>query len=104
MEWSRPTQQGEIPTPRAGHAGVTVGENWFIVGGGDNKNGMLPSFFLFHSFHNHPCLFLLDNLLALTNLEATVAKMKKVNLLNGNTFSPLDVQLTRLTTPQNGMR
>ena len=40
MEWSRPTQQGEIPTPRAGHAGVTVGENWFIVGGGDNKSGM----------------------------------------------------------------
>ncbi|RWR76536.1 acyl-CoA-binding domain-containing protein 4-like protein isoform X2 [Cinnamomum micranthum f. kanehirae] len=40
MEWSRPTQQGEIPTPRAGHAGVTVGENWFIVGGGDNKIGV----------------------------------------------------------------
>lgn len=39
MEWSRPTQQGEIPNPRAGHAGVTVGENWFIVGGGDNKSG-----------------------------------------------------------------
>ncbi|KAJ4719425.1 acyl-CoA-binding domain-containing protein 4 [Melia azedarach] len=39
MEWSRPTQQGEIPTPRAGHAGVTIGENWFIVGGGDNKSG-----------------------------------------------------------------
>ncbi|KHG03389.1 Acyl-CoA-binding domain-containing 4 -like protein [Gossypium arboreum] len=39
MEWSRPTQQGEIPTPRAGHASVTVGENWFIVGGGDNKSG-----------------------------------------------------------------
>ncbi|KAE8675398.1 Acyl-CoA-binding domain-containing protein 4 [Hibiscus syriacus] len=39
MEWSRPTQQGEIPTPRAGHAGVTVGENWFIVGGGDNQSG-----------------------------------------------------------------
>ncbi|KDO56253.1 hypothetical protein CISIN_1g0066451mg, partial [Citrus sinensis] len=30
MEWSRPTQQGEIPTPRAGHAGVTIGENWFL--------------------------------------------------------------------------
>lgn len=43
MEWSRPTQQGEIPTPRAGHAGVTVGENWFIVGGGDNKSGMQPT-------------------------------------------------------------
>lgn len=40
MEWSRPTQQGEIPTPRAGHAGVPVGESWFIVGGGDNKSGV----------------------------------------------------------------
>ncbi|XP_057962846.1 acyl-CoA-binding domain-containing protein 4 [Malania oleifera] len=40
MEWSRPTQQGEIPSPRAGHASVTVGENWFIVGGGDNKSGV----------------------------------------------------------------
>lgn len=40
MEWSRPTQQGEVPSPRAGHAGVTVGENWFIVGGGDNKSGV----------------------------------------------------------------
>ncbi|CAO2836704.1 unnamed protein product [Amaranthus hypochondriacus] len=39
MEWSRPTQQGDIPTPRAGHAGVTIGENWFIIGGGDNKSG-----------------------------------------------------------------
>lgn len=39
MEWSRPTQLGEIPASRAGHAGVTVGENWFIVGGGDNKKG-----------------------------------------------------------------
>ncbi|KFK26496.1 hypothetical protein AALP_AA8G256900 [Arabis alpina] len=38
-EWSRHTQQGDAPTPRAGHAGVTVGENWFIVGGGDNKSG-----------------------------------------------------------------
>ncbi|PKI74049.1 hypothetical protein CRG98_005527 [Punica granatum] len=40
MEWSRPSQQGEIPTPRAGHAGVTIGDNWFIVGGGDNKSGV----------------------------------------------------------------
>ncbi|CAH8272417.1 unnamed protein product [Arabidopsis lyrata] len=39
MEWSRHTQQGEAPTPRAGHAGVTIGENWYIVGGGDNKTG-----------------------------------------------------------------
>ncbi|CAA0823222.1 Acyl-CoA-binding domain-containing protein 4 [Striga hermonthica] len=40
MEWSRPTQQGEIPSPRAGHAGVTIGDTWFIVGGGDNKSGV----------------------------------------------------------------
>ncbi|XP_068662126.1 acyl-CoA-binding domain-containing protein 4-like [Aristolochia californica] len=40
MEWTRPAQQGEIPSPRAGHAGVTIGENWFIVGGGDNKSGV----------------------------------------------------------------
>lgn len=39
MEWSRPTQQGEIPSPRAGHAGATIGESWFITGGGDNKTG-----------------------------------------------------------------
>ncbi|KAI3975257.1 hypothetical protein MKX01_033497 [Papaver californicum] len=39
MEWSRPKQQGSIPAPRAGLAGITVGENWFIVGGGDNKSG-----------------------------------------------------------------
>ncbi|XP_023635745.1 acyl-CoA-binding domain-containing protein 5 isoform X2 [Capsella rubella] len=39
MEWSRHTQQGEAPTQRAGHAGVTIGENWYIVGGGDNKTG-----------------------------------------------------------------
>lgn len=47
MEWSRHTQQGEAPTPRAGHAGVTIGENWYIVGGGDNKSGM---FLLFPAF------------------------------------------------------
>ncbi|XP_020585661.1 acyl-CoA-binding domain-containing protein 4 [Phalaenopsis equestris] len=40
MEWSRPKQQGVTPGPRAGHAGIKVGENWFVVGGGDNKNGV----------------------------------------------------------------
>ncbi|KAE8677779.1 Acyl-CoA-binding domain-containing protein 5 [Hibiscus syriacus] len=39
MEWSKPAQQGVLPTPRAGHACVTVGENWFIAGGGDNQSG-----------------------------------------------------------------
>lgn len=48
MEWSTPTQQGEIPSPRAGHAGVTVGENWFITGGGNNKSGNHLSFNILH--------------------------------------------------------
>ncbi|XP_020101737.1 acyl-CoA-binding domain-containing protein 4 [Ananas comosus] len=39
MEWSRPKQQGLVPGPRAGHAGATIGESWYIVGGGDNKTG-----------------------------------------------------------------
>ncbi|CDP21329.1 unnamed protein product, partial [Coffea canephora] len=42
-EWSRPAQKGEIPSPRAGHAGVTVGELWFIFGGGDHKRGVSQS-------------------------------------------------------------
>ncbi|CAN1219855.1 Acyl-CoA-binding domain-containing protein 4 [Linum perenne] len=39
MEWTRPSQLGDIPSPRSGHASMTVGDNWFIVGGGDNKSG-----------------------------------------------------------------
>ncbi|KAM3254956.1 hypothetical protein ACQJBY_048405 [Aegilops geniculata] len=40
MEWSRPEQQGIIPEPRAGHAGVAVGDNWVITGGGNSKKGV----------------------------------------------------------------
>lgn len=40
MEWSQPEVQGEIVAPRAGHAGVTVDDKWYIVGGGDNRSGM----------------------------------------------------------------
>ncbi|MQL86979.1 hypothetical protein Taro_019514 [Colocasia esculenta] len=39
MEWSEPQTQGDLVTPRAGHAGIAVGETWYIVGGGDNKSG-----------------------------------------------------------------
>ncbi|KAJ6842475.1 acyl-CoA-binding domain-containing protein 4-like [Iris pallida] len=46
MEWSRPKQQGMTPEPRAGHAGITVGENWFIAGGGNNKNGVSETLML----------------------------------------------------------
>lgn len=39
MEWSLPEIRGDLVTPRAGHAGIAIDENWYIVGGGDNKNG-----------------------------------------------------------------
>ncbi|KAJ4720691.1 acyl-CoA-binding domain-containing protein 4-like [Melia azedarach] len=38
-EWSQPQIQGDLVTARAGHAGITIDENWYIVGGGDNNNG-----------------------------------------------------------------
>ncbi|KQJ86451.1 acyl-CoA-binding domain-containing protein 6 [Brachypodium distachyon] len=40
MEWSRPEQHGITPEPRAGHAGITFGDNWFITGGGNSKKGV----------------------------------------------------------------
>ncbi|KAL0403611.1 UNVERIFIED_CONTAM: Acyl-CoA-binding domain-containing protein 4 [Sesamum radiatum] len=43
MEWSQPQVQGALVTPRAGHAGIAVEGNWFIVGGGDNKSGALET-------------------------------------------------------------
>ncbi|XP_057979282.1 acyl-CoA-binding domain-containing protein 4 isoform X2 [Malania oleifera] len=39
MEWSQPQLQGDLVSPRAGHAGVTIDGNWYIVGGGDNNHG-----------------------------------------------------------------
>ncbi|CAN8257176.1 unnamed protein product [Cochlearia groenlandica] len=46
MEWSQPQVQGDIVNPRAGHAGLTVDENWYIVGGGDNSTGCLETLVL----------------------------------------------------------
>ncbi|EXB39449.1 Acyl-CoA-binding domain-containing protein 4 [Morus notabilis] len=39
MEWSQPQTLGDLVASRAGHAGITINENWYIVGGGDNRNG-----------------------------------------------------------------
>ncbi|XP_062156918.1 acyl-CoA-binding domain-containing protein 4 [Alnus glutinosa] len=39
MEWSQPQFQGDLVTARAGHSGISIDENWYIVGGGDNKSG-----------------------------------------------------------------
>lgn len=44
MEWSRPKQQGVTPVPRAGHAGVTIGEYWFLTGGGNSRKGKVEIF------------------------------------------------------------
>lgn len=47
MEWSQPDIQGDLVTPRAGHAGITIDDMWYIVGGGDNKNGKKKVCFTF---------------------------------------------------------
>ncbi|KAF5729456.1 acyl-CoA-binding domain-containing protein 4 isoform X3 [Tripterygium wilfordii] len=39
MEWSQPEIPVDLVTPRAGHAGIAIDDNWYIVGGGDNKHG-----------------------------------------------------------------
>ncbi|KAH7547823.1 hypothetical protein ACOSQ2_033288 [Xanthoceras sorbifolium] len=38
-EWSQPQIQGDLVSARAGHAGIAIDGNWYIVGGGDNNNG-----------------------------------------------------------------
>ena len=47
LEWSQPQIQGSSVSPRAGHAGVSVDEKLFIVGGGDNKSGKSQMIFFF---------------------------------------------------------
>ncbi|KAI4382682.1 hypothetical protein MLD38_008618 [Melastoma candidum] len=42
-EWSQPEIRGDMVTSRAGHAGVTIGENWYLVGGGDSKHGCVET-------------------------------------------------------------
>lgn len=45
--------QGDLVSARAGHAGVAMDGNWYIVGGGDNNNGtkklLLSMDFYWHS-------------------------------------------------------
>ncbi|TYI03363.1 hypothetical protein ES332_A11G333400v1 [Gossypium tomentosum] len=73
MEWSKPAQLGELPTPRAGHAGVTIGENWFIAGGGDNKSGASKTIVLNMSSFVWSVV---------TSVEGTVPLASEVNILN----------------------
>ena len=39
LEWSQPQTLGDLVNPRAGHAGIAIDGNWYIVGGGDNRTG-----------------------------------------------------------------
>ncbi|CAM8961045.1 unnamed protein product [Rhodiola kirilowii] len=39
MEWSQPEIRGDSVSVRAGHAGICIDDNWYIVGGGDNRRG-----------------------------------------------------------------
>ncbi|KAM0036472.1 putative kelch-type beta propeller [Helianthus debilis subsp. tardiflorus] len=39
MTWSVAETIQTPPAPWVGHAGVSINEKWFLVGGGDNKNG-----------------------------------------------------------------
>ena len=31
-------EDGDRPSPRAAHASVAIGNQWFVIGGGDNEN------------------------------------------------------------------
>lgn len=46
MDWSQPETQGAVVSPRGGHASAAVNENWYIVGGGDNKSGVTETLVL----------------------------------------------------------
>ncbi|KAI7730064.1 hypothetical protein M8C21_020015 [Ambrosia artemisiifolia] len=46
LEWSQPQIQGDLVSPRAGHAGVSIDEKWFIVGGGDSRSGAVETLVL----------------------------------------------------------
>lgn len=39
---------------RAGHAGVSIDDNWYVVGGGDNKSGksLATDLTLLYFLHN----------------------------------------------------
>ncbi|ONM33482.1 Acyl-CoA-binding domain-containing protein 4 [Zea mays] len=98
MEWSRPKQQGVTPESRAGHAGVTIGEYWFITGGGNSRKGVSDTLVLNLSTYEWSVL---------TNLEARAppvseayalkASLKpsvpsqQINESDTNGFSPLSV-------------
>ncbi|NP_001346536.1 acyl-CoA-binding domain-containing protein 6 isoform X3 [Zea mays] len=82
MEWSRPKQQGVTPESRAGHAGVTIGEYWFITGGGNSRKGVSDTLVLNLSTYEWSVL---------TNLEARAPPVSEgsslvMHTINGENF------------------
>lgn len=41
MEWSKMKTKGITPSPRSGHAGILVGDKWYIAGGETRGHGNL---------------------------------------------------------------
>ncbi|KAF3790353.1 Acyl-CoA-binding domain-containing protein 4 [Nymphaea thermarum] len=97
MVWSTPTVQGTIPTPRAGHAGVTAGENWFIVGGGDNKNGITETVVLNMNTFTWSVLTTVDRHSPLAS-EVHVLKPRQTSSLPSEMDAPTKDSITPLLT------
>ncbi|KAI3886089.1 hypothetical protein MKX03_032498 [Papaver bracteatum] len=46
LEWSQPHIEGDLVTPRAGQAGITINEDWHLVGGEDFRSGVSDTLML----------------------------------------------------------
>ncbi|OEL24868.1 Acyl-CoA-binding domain-containing protein 4 [Dichanthelium oligosanthes] len=88
MEWSRPEQQGVTPEPRAGHAGVTIGEYWFITGGGNSRKGVSDTLVLNMSTYEWSVV---------TGLEARAPPTSEVYALKASLKSSVPFQQINVT-------
>ncbi|KAG0605425.1 hypothetical protein M758_9G057900 [Ceratodon purpureus] len=46
MEWSKMKTKGIIPSPRSGHAGILIGDKWYIAGGETRGQGSIETLML----------------------------------------------------------
>lgn len=49
MEWIKMKTKGITPAPRSGHAGILIGDKWYIAGGETRGRGEFMAFFFFLS-------------------------------------------------------
>lgn len=45
MEWSKMKTKGITPPPRSGHAGILIGDKWYIAGGETRGRGEFMAIF-----------------------------------------------------------